>query len=269
MLESPRKGAFGFLSPDIKMDIKIIYQDKILLVLNKPAGLLVHGINGKRKEASLTDWLLENYPEVRSVGDLPAGRQVTHDRPGIVHRLDKDTSGVLVVARNQATFDYLKSLFKEHLVQKTYLALVYGKLAVNQGVINKPIGIKSGSIKRSVHSSKMSKEAVTEYKVIKYVVFRQAQNKSVEATLLEVVPKTGRTHQIRVHLAAIGHPVMGDKLYGGKRGKLAGLDRQFLHAQSLELTLPSGEPFGVAKGERMKFEAELPAELSDLLKSAQ
>ncbi|MBI3046327.1 MAG: RluA family pseudouridine synthase [Candidatus Harrisonbacteria bacterium] len=234
------------------MDTKVIYQDKNLLVLNKPAGLLTHGTKEKREEASLADWLLNNYPEVRTVGDDPVSR------PGIVHRLDKDTSGVLIAARNQETFDYLKALFQKHLVQKTYLALVYGKIKEKSGIIDKPIGIKSGSTKRSTHSEKMKKAAITEYKVIKYVTLRQAQGKSVETTLLEVTPKTGRTHQIRVHLAAIGYPVVGDKLYGGKRPP-AGLTRQFLHAQSLEFTLPTGE--------RMKFEADLPEELKLLLKS--
>jgi 23S rRNA pseudouridine1911/1915/1917 synthase len=225
------------------MKIPVIYSDRDLLVVNKPAGILMHGIaHAKSGEDTLADWLLKNYPEVRAVGDDPI------NRPGIVHRLDKETSGVVLVARNQRTFDYLKSLFQNHLIQKTYLALVYGKLSDKQGVINKPIGIKSGSVKRSVLSSKMRKSAITEYRVKDYLTID-----GKEYSLAEVTPKTGRTHQIRVHLASIGHPVMGDKLYGGKRGKLEGLNRQFLHAQSIEFTAPSGE--------RLKFEAELPKEL--------
>src|SRR3989344_8590678 len=136
----------------LNMHITVIYKDKNLLVLNKPAGLLIHTTSHQPKEKSLADWLLENYPEVRTVGDDPA------TRPGIIHRLDKDTSGVIIIARNQETFDYLKSLFQNHQIQKTYLALVYGKMADKTGVINKPIGIKAGSIRRSIHSEKMQKE---------------------------------------------------------------------------------------------------------------
>ena len=247
------------------MEPIIIYRDKNLLALNKPAGLLVHGIAGNQKEASLADWLLKHYPEVRTVGDDPV------NRPGIVHRLDRDTSGVLLAALNQETFDYLKALFQKHLVQKTYLALVHGEVKEKSGSINKPIGLKSGSTKRSVHGGKMKKEAITEYKVIKFFKL-----KGEDFTLLSVSPKTGRTHQIRVHLAAIGHPVAGDKLYGGKRKMRGGLNRHFLHAQSIEFTLPSSPPgrtggqglYGQG-GERIKFEADLPADLKSFLESDQ
>lgn len=228
-------------------NIGIIYKDSNFLVINKPAGLVMHQakVAGNRRvseEKTLADWLLENYPEVRTVGDDPM------TRPGIVHRLDKETSGVLVVALNQKTFEYLKSLFQKHLVQKKYVALVDGKIKEKQGTINKPIGIRTGSVKRSVKSSRMLKEAITEYKLLRYVKLKDR-----DFSLLEITPKTGRTHQIRVHLASIGHPVIGDKLYGGARSELKGVTRQFLHAESIEFTAPDGE--------RMKFEAELPAEL--------
>jgi len=243
--------------------IEVVYKDKNFLVVNKPAGLLVHSVNLKPKtknlklERTLVDWLLENYPEVKNVGDDPEAR------PGIVHRLDKDTSGIMLIARNQETFDYLKSLFQKHQIQKTYIALVAGKVKDKTGRIDKPIGIKSGTAKRSVFAKKMKmvKEAITEYKIIKYVALRQASafsklsadRQGKDFTLLEVMPQTGRTHQIRVHLAYIGHPVAGDKMYGGKRTKVEGLARQFLHAQSVEFTSPDGK--------RMRFEAELPPDL--------
>lgn len=244
------------------MEIPIIYKDQNFLVINKPAGLLVHSIYLKPKtqnlkpERTLVDWLLENYPEVGSVGDPSTGSgQVIHERPGIVHRLDKDTSGIMLIARNQETFDYLKACFQKHQIQKTYIALVAGKVKNKTGRIDKPLGIKTGTTRRSVFGKKMVKEAVTEYKVIKYVALRQAQGK--DFTLLEVMPKTGRTHQIRVHLAYIGHPVAGDKMYGGKRTRVEGLARQFLHAQSIEFASPDGK--------RMKFEAEMPPELAVLV----
>lgn len=243
-------GLFGYNYYIAMKDIQIVYKDPNFLVVNKPAGLLVHKTRKGKKELTLVDWLLENYPEVKSVGDEPI------IRPGIVHRLDKDTSGVMVIARNQETFNYLKSLFQKHQLQKTYLALVVGKVKEKTGRIEKPIGIKAGTTKRTVFSEKMQKEAITEYKVIKFIKL-----KDKDFTLLEVMPKTGRTHQIRVHLAYIGHPVVGDKMYGGKRTEIEGLERQFLHAQSVEFTSLTGE--------RLKFETETPEDLKALLMSAQ
>ncbi len=209
----------------------------------------------------MADWLLEHYPEVKKISDYYAragiARQssaIAERRWGIVHRLDKETSGVVVVARNQETFDYLKFQFQQHKVQKTYLALVVGKVKDRTGRIDLPMGIKSGTTKRSVSAKKMKmvKEAVTDYRALKYLKIGDR-----DFTLLEVRPQTGRTHQIRVHLAAIGYPVAGDSLYGGKRTKVEGLSRQFLHAQSIEFTAPDGK--------RVKFEADLPPELASLV----
>lgn len=225
------------------MNPEVAYEDKNLLVLNKPAGLLVHG-TAKSSEPTLADWLLKNYPEVAGVGDDKK------TRPGIVHRLDKETSGVIVIARNQPTFEYLKKQFQEHEIKKTYLALVWGKVAQKSGRIEKPIGIATGSVKRTtrIERAKMVKEAITSYKVIKFI-----RSKAGEFTLLEVEPKTGRTHQIRVHLASIGHPIVGDAIYGKNRPMPAGLKRQFLHADSIEFTLPNNS--------RLKVSADLPPEL--------
>jgi 23S rRNA pseudouridine1911/1915/1917 synthase len=250
---------------------KVIYENKDFLVVNKPAGLMVHGarISDKgqvtllrqcfggqardkdKKEAMLVDWLLERYPEIKTVGDDPA------QRPGIVHRLDKDTSGVMLVARNQASFDYLKSLFQKHEIVKTYHAVVWGKPKNDVGVIDAPIGILTGSTRRSVRSAKMAKEAVTEYKVLKNFQFPISNYQlpgHEEFSLLEVQPKTGRTHQIRVHLASINHPILGDKLYGTKLSRAAS-PRLMLHALSIEFTAPDGK--------KMRFEAEPPKEFKD------
>lgn len=232
------------------MGMKIIYENKDFIILDKPAGLLVHPVkrkDGVSEEPTLADWLLKNYPETRSVGDEPSVR------PGIVHRLDKDTSGVILVARNNKAFDYFKDLFQRHEVKKNYLALAWGRLKKESGAIDMPIGIKSGTTKRSVRSSKMAKEAITEYKTLKVLEIN-----GKEYSFLEVFPKTGRTHQIRVHLAAIGHPVIGDKLYGGGRSFLEGVGRQLLHAFSLEFTAPDGK--------RMRFEADLPEDFRALIK---
>lgn len=220
---------------------KVIYEDKNFLAVWKPAGILVHPVYGKTGEV-LTDWLLPRYPEIKSVGDDPAGR------PGIVHRLDKDTSGILLVARNQKYFDYLKSLFKSRGIQKTYLAVVFGVPKEKNGVITGAIGIKSGTTKRSVYSKKDAKQAETEYKVLK-----SFEREGEKYSLLEVKPKTGRTHQIRVHLASIGNPIVGDNLYGTKTSKLKAKSlRLMLHAFALE--------FNLTDGKRIRLEAEPPQE---------
>lgn len=232
--------------------IQVVYEDKNFLAVNKPAGILVHGVYGKTKEPTLVDWLLKNYPEVKVVGDD------FENRPGIVHRLDKETSGILLVAKNQQYFEYLKELFQNHQVKKVYLALVKGRVSPKAGMIEKPIGLKPGTVKRTVFTNraKMVKPAVTEYKVRKYLPRRQAG--LPKYSLLEVIPKTGRTHQIRVHLASLGHPVVGDVLYGG--GKVSNLKRLFLHAHSLEF---ASEP-----GKRLKLVADLPPDLTAYLASA-
>ncbi len=248
---------------------KVIYEDKDFVAVSKPAGMLVHKTrtnadNGRisaddkarinadvvrenlrsypRASATLVDWLLKRYPEVRNIGDDPAMR------PGIVHRLDKETSGVMIIPRNQKFFEYIKSLFKERKIRKTYLAVVFRTPKEKKGRIEKAIGIKNGSVKRSVHSEKMIKSAVTEYEVKK--TFTRDGN---EFSLLEVRPLTGRTHQIRVHLASIGHPVVGDDLYG-RRKENHFAKRLMLHAYSLEFSLP--DKAGLAQGARVKLEAE-------------
>jgi 23S rRNA pseudouridine1911/1915/1917 synthase len=220
-----------------------IYKTKDFIALNKPAGVLVHG---RDKEPSLVEDLLKEYPEIKAVGDEPK------ERPGIVHRLDKDTSGVLVVARNQQFFDYLKGLFQKHLVSKTYQALVFGRLH-GKGIINKPIGLKSGTVKRSVtaRNMKMVKPAITEYSFLK-IYKKNDQN----FTLVELKPKTGRTHQLRVHLASINHSIVGDPLYGRKENPWS-LKRQFLHAEAIEFT--------EADGHRIKIEAALPPDLQAII----
>lgn len=220
--------------------IQIIYEDDDILAVNKPAGVVVHG-----DSPSVVEWLIEKYPSIKNVGD-------DSERPGIVHRLDKDTSGVLLVVKNQKTFEYLKEQFKNRKIKKTYLALIYGNLKNKEGVIKLAIAKSKKDFRKKTSIGKMAgqvREAITEYKVLK---------RFKDYTLVEVFPKTGRTHQIRVHFKAIGHPVVCDKLYGQKKQECPfGLSRQFLHAQSLELTLPNGS--------RIKMEADLPQELQNAL----
>ncbi len=226
--------------------ITIIYEDENIIAVNKPAGLIVHSAQtANHKPETLVDWLIERYPEIKNIGEDPL-------RPGIVHRLDKDTSGVLVVAKNQKAFEFLKLQFQKREIKKTYIALVKGEVKKQKGIINLPIGrSSSGPLKKSTLKTAKGKirEALTEYKVIKSFP---------KYTLLEVYPKTGRTHQIRVHLKSINHPVACDKLYTKTPDCPFGLKRQFLHARSLELNLPNGS--------RIKLEADLPEDLQTTLK---
>lgn len=211
---------------------KIIFQNKDLIVVDKPAGLSVHKGFGT-KEKTLVDFLIEQFPEIKNVGDEP------EIRPGIVHRLDKETSGVLLVARNQKTFEYLKNLFKKRGIEKKYLALVFGHLKEKQGKIEGEMGrskrdFRKQALVRGKISVRNERYSLTLYKVL---------NESGYYSLLEVFPKTGRTHQIRVHLHSIGHPIVGDKKYTFKEYKNIAAPRMFLHAESLSFSGPDGKKY--------------------------
>ncbi|MFA5173355.1 MAG: RluA family pseudouridine synthase [Candidatus Paceibacterota bacterium] len=218
------------------MEIETVFEDENILAVNKPAGVLTHGLSGKKSsQETVADFFVKKFPSASSVGDNPK------ERPGIVHRLDRDTSGILLLAKNQAAFLYLKNLFQERKIEKTYLAVVHGFIKEDKGEINKPIGLKSGTIKHSVFSEKLAKPALTFFQVIKRV------ENGGDFSVLKVMPKTGRTHQIRVHLASLNHPILGDKLYGKKTDKEIPL---YLHALSLE--------FPLLDGTKIRLEADPP-----------
>ncbi len=223
--------------------MKIIFENDDILIIDKPTNLTVHPIKPEQ-ENTLVNQLLAYEPKIKNVGDNLL-------RPGIVHRLDKDTSGLMVITKNQKSFEHLKKQFTQRKVTKKYLALVHGKVKDNKGIITKSISFsKKDFRKRTALLDKDSKTAITEYQVIK---------KFSNYTLLEVQPKTGRTHQIRIHLHSIGHPVVGDKQYKFKRLKAPqGLTRQFLHAAYLK--------FKSVDGKMMEFKSELPEELKNNLK---
>lgn len=240
--------------------IEFIYVDQQFIIVNKPAGIIVHGSSQIRHEPPLTEFLTEKFPEIKNVGDDPA------IRPGIVHRLDKDTSGVMVVARTQKSFHDLKNLFMEREVEKKYLALVCGVVAGKGGTIDYPIGrmaknptlrgvvIRSFSDTTRKSAVRAARTALTFYKPIK----RFGDN----LTLLEVTPKTGRMHQIRVHMKSIGHPIACDKKYGGKKVCCPeGLQRMFLHASSLAFSYPEGR--------RWHFETDLPRDLEQAIETCE
>ena len=237
------------IQPNPNMKLNIVYENSDVIVLDKPAGLIVHprqtktGVPiAKELNNTLVSGLLAHYPLLTNVGDNPT------IRPGIVHRLDKDTSGLMIVAKNQKSFNWLKKQFQERKVQKKYLALVCGQPKNDSDTIEAPLGrSKSDPTKQKIDSQ--GKPAVTDYKTIK---------RFKNFTLIEARPKTGRLHQIRVHLAHLGHPVAGDKKYGQEnRPCPAGLKRQFLHAQELKIILPEGN--------KKTFSAPLPMDLTTII----
>jgi 23S rRNA pseudouridine1911/1915/1917 synthase len=237
------------LIPNVQIDLEIIFQDNNILVINKPAGLSVHPVNFADTH-TLVNGLLAKFPEIENILDDSPNAQL---RPGIVHRLDKDTSGLLLIAKNQNSFTEFKKLFQERRIQKKYLAVVQGKISPRNGLIEKPLA-KATSYKKQVIAGRKTKTkirpAITEYTVLK---------EFSDFSLVEVRPRTGRTHQIRIHLFSLGHPIVGDKLYKSKEfPNTTQTQRQLLHAQGLEF-----EFFG----KKYSFVAKPPADFENFLKN--
>jgi 23S rRNA pseudouridine1911/1915/1917 synthase len=217
--------------------LEVLYQNDDVIAINKPAGMVVHAGAG-RHSGTLVNALVHRFGTLSSVGgDL---------RPGIVHRLDRLTSGVILVAKTDAAHRHLAAQFSNRNVEKVYLALVHGRMKVDAGQITKPIARDPIRRIRMTAKSATGRQAVTEYKVLKHLE---------GYSYLEVKIGTGRTHQIRVHLASIGHPVAGDKLYGAPPATLA---RFFLHAHRITFVSPTS-------GERVTITAPLPRELEEFL----
>lgn len=231
--------------------IPIIHENNHYLIIDKPSGLIVHS-DGRTEEPTLVDWLVGQYPDIAQVGESwedDAG--VTIPRPGIVHRLDRDTSGVMVIAKTQEMFDLLKEQFKNHQVKKEYLAYAYGWLKNDTGIIDAPIG-KSRSNFRMWSASRgargQMREAITAYEVLD----RFEDKKKSQYSYILFRPQTGRTHQIRVHAKYLNHPLVADVLYAGKnlkKGNL-GFTSQALHAHTIR--------FKDLDGKEVSYIAELP-----------
>jgi 23S rRNA pseudouridine1911/1915/1917 synthase len=224
------------LVPDAGVDVPLVHEDEHVLVVDKPAGLVVHPGAGQTS-GTLVHGLLHRYPDLAEVGDP--------SRPGIVHRLDKGTSGLMLVARTTPALIDLSAQMKARTVERRYLALVLGEVAEGKGIVDAPVG------RSTRHPTRMSvttrgRPARTRYEVL------ERYTEPVPATLLECRLETGRTHQIRVHLAAIEHPVVGDTRYG--RGQALPMNRPFLHAHALEFDHPDDHT-------RRRFESLLPADL--------
>lgn len=224
------------------MKIEVLYEDKDILAINKPAGLVVHS-DGKTKEESVSDWLIKNYPEAKEVGE----KLGEIEKPGIVHRIDRETSGLLLLAKTKKGYECLKEQFQNREIEKIYHAFLYGKLKEDHGTINLPIG-KSASDFRKRSAERGAKgemrEAITYYQVLKRGLPAQA---GADFTFVEAKPKTGRTHQIRVHFKALHHPILGDKLYApkialrslGEAGPK--FNRLALHAREITFTNVKGQ----------------------------
>jgi 23S rRNA pseudouridine1911/1915/1917 synthase len=249
------------LSPEAVL-LDIIYEDRDLMVINKAPGMAVHPAAGS-VTGTLVNALLHHCPELKEIG--------VEGRPGIVHRLDKDTSGVMVVAKNHRSLQLLAQQFKDRTVHKEYLALVWGKLRGDSGIIDRPIGRHRSQRKKMSCRFAYSKtrEALTEWNVEKRFELK-ADSRSIRwVSLCRLRPKTGRTHQIRVHLAELGHPVIGDKVYGERpkadfknrniTSLLYDFPRQALHAERLAISHP-------ATGRRIEFKAALYNDIHEVVK---
>jgi len=239
---------------DLKIEDIIVKETDDYIVINKPAGIIVHDYE-HIMEQTLVDVLLEKYPEIRQIGEDPA-------RPGIVHRIDREVSGLMVIARNQKSFDSLKEQFKDRSIQKYYKALVYGEVVKDHDEIRFPITrsksrYKMAALPETVKGEKQDqgKIAISEFDVIERLI---------NYTLVRVKIKTGRTHQIRVHMSAYGNPIVGDDVYTTnklrEKNKKKNLGRIFLIAFYLS--------FKDLNGERQEFEVELPPVLKDFLSTA-
>ena len=230
---------------------EIIFEDENYLIINKPAKVIVHPNLKNLNLPTISSWLIYRWPSLKGVGEDPL-------RPGIVHRLDKETSGILLIAKNNSAFYHLKKQFQERLVEKEYIALIYGKILKDEEVIDLPLAYS----KKSFFRRKVVLENKKSQKIKKAITYYQVLKRYKNYTLLKIKPLTGRTHQIRVHLASIGFPIVGDKVYGKKleienkkRKKI--VSRLFLHAQRIKF-------FGL-NGEVYDFSAPLPLDLKEIL----
>lgn len=229
------------LEPDA-IPLKILYEDERVLVIDKPAGMVVHPAAGHER-GTLVNAVLAHAPEIEGVGG--------EGRPGVVHRLDKDTSGILLMAKDERTHRWLQDQFRLRKAEKIYLALVDGKPPTSKGRIEASIGRSSEDRKRmAILPPGKGRSAISEYRTLE--VFPQH-------SLLEVHPLTGRTHQIRLHLRFIGCPVVGDRVYGRQKPTLP-INRHFLHAHRLSITLPE-------EGQPRTFVSPLPEDLNNLLET--
>jgi 23S rRNA pseudouridine1911/1915/1917 synthase len=242
------------------LKIEVLYEDKNILVINKPAGIVVHpGEGNSHLQGTIVHSILNKISE-----ELKKSKEDNKiQRPGIIHRLDKDTSGALIIAKTEFAFNFFIQQFKERKIKKEYVALVFGKPIHPEGKINSPIG-RSLKNRKKMTIEETGKEAVTEYKVEKTMELEEG----FFVSLLKIKIPTGRTHQIRVHMSAIGHPVVGDQIYGSQKlnkkfEEKVAIKRQFLHAKKITFILPEKKPTSKTK---KTITAPLSKDLQDILR---
>ncbi len=216
------------------IDFEIIYEDPYIIVIDKPAGLVIHPAPGHYK-GTLVHGLLYKCKDLSGIGGVL--------RPGIVHRLDKDTSGIMLVAKNDLSHTHLMNQFKEGIIEKEYWALVHGPVKEKEGIINMPI-TRHPVKRKQMYVSESGKKAIT--------LWRKIADLSNDIALISANPRTGRTHQIRVHMSYIGYPILGDHIYGRKRGRFA--SRQMLHSKRIAFQHPG-------TGKKLEFSSHLPEDM--------
>lgn len=244
-------------------DIRIIDETEDFWVIDKPAGLMTHS-DGKTTERTVVDWVLEQRPDIALVGEpwkSPSGELIP--RPGIVHRLDKDTTGALVIAKTQEMYDWLKEQFRARAVEKEYRAFVHGIIIESSGVVDKPIGRSSADFRR--FSAQRGARGVMRDARTKFIVLNRLTHNthhfedwnSNGYSYIALIPETGRTHQLRVHMKALHHPIVSDPLYAGSLGKGLGCETIALHAFKLAFPLKDGTT--------LRFTSPLPSQFTRIV----
>ena len=248
-------------------NIPILFEDADCLFIQKPAGISVHG-DGKTPGPTIADWVLEAHPELAGVGEplliSHKGKSIEIPKPGIVHRLDKETSGVMLLAKTPEAYAHFKAQFQDRETKKIYHAFTYGWPKEDETLVDAAIGRSTGDIRR-YGTGKNIRGTLRESQTVVRVLARfgnrpyEGRGSTDEGTysLVECEPKTGRTHQIRVHLLSMNHPIVSDSLYAPRRKKALGFERLALHARSLTVTLPNGEEKTVVAPYPADFESAL------------
>lgn len=239
---------------DVGPEPTILYEDGDVIVLNKPVGWLVHEDGTTTSPATVVPWLLSRYPEMKGVGEDGMSPQgVKLERSGVVHRLDRETSGIMIFTRNQDAHAFIKRQFHDRLARKEYRAFVYGRVHDRWGTIDRPIGRSSKDFR--MRSAQRGARGILRPAVTDYECIGVGEYEGESFSYLKLIPKTGRTHQLRVHLKAVDRPIVGDVMYGGlkvEQSNNLGLTRLALHAHVLEIDVPSGGS--------QRFMAPLPPE---------
>lgn len=250
------------------MEPKILLETKDLIVINKPSGLVVHS-DGKHDEPTVVDWIDANYPDLKGVGEKMIiehmGETIEIPRSGIVHRIDRDTSGCLMIAKNQESFDDLKNQFQEHTIKKKYVAIVYGWPKAERGIIEQPIGRSSSNIRAwtTKSGSRGMRDATTRFTVRRKFSYSApeagaSQDKEEKYAVVDLYPQTGRTHQLRVHMGHMGHSIVADAIYSPSKKSSLPIRRTALHAEKIV--------FKDLAGKDVEVTAPIPDDLAPFLK---